>query len=146
MGERGPVPKRSDQRRRVNKPEVPIDSAPGSASDDVEVPEASLLWLPATKRWYESLAQSGQSRWYEPSDWAQAWILTELLDREMQSGKPNGMVISAWMSGAAELLTTEGSRRRMRIELAKANQGDPDLDSAVSDLEAFRQMRSGGAG
>jgi len=146
MGDRGPVPKRSDQRRRVNKPEIEIESAPGMAAEDVEIPEASALWLPATKRWYESLAQSGQSRWYEPSDWAQAWILTELLDREMQSGRANGMIIGAWMSGASELLTTEGARRRMRIELAKGNATDPDLDSAVSDLEAFRKMRTGNSG
>lgn len=142
MGQHGPVPNRTDQRRRANKPEIEVDSAPGAT--DVEIPEPADHWLPMCRRWYESLAESGQSRWYEPSDWAQAYLLTEMLDREMQKAKgANGMVISAWMHGAAELMTTEGARRRMRIELAKGNQGDPDKDNAVDDLAAFRKRMTG---
>lgn len=139
-GARGPVPKRSDQRRRANKTEIDIDSAP--ASVEVPIPVASPLWLEPTANWYNSLAQSGQSHWYEPSDWAQAWVLAELLDRALRSAKTNGMLISAWLHGAAELMTTEGARRRMRIELAKGEQGDPDLDAAISDLDSFRQQRN----
>lgn len=131
-----PVPKRSDQRRRMNKPEISIDSAP--AAKIIEIPLCNPSWLQSTKRWYESLGESGQSVFFEPSDWAQAWILAELLDREMQSFKPNGMIISAWMHGAGELLTTEGSRRRMRIELARAKLADPEQDAAVASLDAFR--------
>lgn len=144
MGDHGPIPKRSDQRRRMNKPEIEIERAPGKPVSEVEIPEADPLWLPATLRWYESLAESGQSHWYEPSDWATAWIWADLLDRELQRGKPSAMMIAQWAAGASELLTTEGARRRMRIELAKAGEGDPDKDNAVSDLEAFRKRMLSG--
>lgn len=135
-GTTGPIPKRSDQRRRRNKDEIDTDSAPGAQG--VEVPVAHEDWSEAATRWYEALGESGQSYWYEPSDWAQAWILAEMLDRVLTSTKPNAMMFNSWLQGAAELLTTEGARRRMRIELAKAGVEDPEKDSAVSDLEAFR--------
>lgn len=140
MGERGPVPTRSDQRRRNNKPEIDVDTPKGA--ENVEIPEAGPWTAPAL-RWYESLAESGQSVFYEPSDWAQAWIWAELLDRELQRGKPSAMMIAQWAAGASELLTTEGARRRTRIELAKANAGDPDKDNAVDDLAAFRKRLTG---
>lgn len=137
MGERGPIPNRSDQRRRQNKTDIEIDSAPGTV--DVSMPAACPEWTDAAKRWYASLAESGQAHWYEPSDWAQAWVLAEVLDRAMHQGiSLNSQLITAWLAGAAELLTTEGARRRMRIELSKAKQADPDAESAVADLDEFR--------
>ena len=137
----GPIPKRSDQRRRENKPEINIEKGVAGAVG-VEIPDPNPAWLPPTLRWYESLAESGQSHWYEPSDWAQAWILAELLDRELLKDKASSMMIAAWMTGASELMTTEGSRRRLRIELAKGSQIDEDHESAVADLLSFRQSKS----
>lgn len=133
----GPIPERSDRRRRANKPEIEIESAPGA--EDVQVPEPDPDWAPFVTRWYESLAESGQSHWYEPSDWATAWILAEVLDRAMINGKPSAMLIQSFLSGAAELLTTEGSRRRMRIELAKGPQVDDDAEAAVTAMDAYRK-------
>jgi len=132
----GPIPKRSDQRRRQNK-DVEIETAPGA--EDVSMPEPDPEWHHAVTRWYLSLAESGQSHWYEPSDWAQAWILAEVLNRAMRQGiSLNSQLITAWTAGASELLTTEGARRRMRIELAKAKEIDPDAEAAVTALDDFR--------
>lgn len=144
IGNSGPIPKRSDQRRRNNKPTVAIDTAPGATN--VEIPDADPDWIPAARRWYESLAESGQSVFYQPSDWATAWVWAELLNGVLDGGKPSAMMISAWASGATDLLVTEGSRRRMRLELAKAKAGDPDLDSAVTDLDAMRKRFAGKTG
>jgi outer membrane protein assembly factor BamD (BamD/ComL family) len=44
-----------------------------------------------------------------------------------------------WSSGAAELLTTEGARRRARLELAKASEKDPDAEAAISALDDYRR-------
>jgi hypothetical protein len=133
----GPVPKRSAQRRRRNKPDVPTVSAPGAPV--VERPEPDEAWEPGAARWYESLARSGQARFYEPSDWAQAWVWAELLSRALAQGqRPSAQLIMAWSSGATELLTTEGARRRMRIELERAGQVDEDEDAAVAALDDYR--------
>lgn len=138
---RGPVPARSDQRRRTNKDAVEIESAP--ASEVVEVPEPCPTWHAAATRWYQSLQVSGQSRFYEPSDWAQAWVWAEFLSRALEQGmRVNGQLITAWSAGAAELLTTEGARRRMRIELARAGQVDEDAESAVTALDEYRSRFS----
>jgi len=140
-GQNGHVPKRSDQRRRRNKDAAEVESGPGA--EVVEVPEADEEWHPAVTRWYTSLSRSGQSHWYEPSDWAQAWIWAEVLDRALMQGKPSAMLIQAWAAGASELLTTEGSRRRLRIELARAGQVDDDAEAAVSALDVYRSRLTG---
>jgi hypothetical protein len=133
----GPVPKRSDQRRRRNKGEIDITSAPGAMI--VNQPPPSPYWDPAAARWYESLAESGQAYFYEPSDWAQAWVWAELLSRALQQGeRPSAQLIMAWSAGATELLTTEGARRRMRMELERAKAVDEDEEAAVTALDHYR--------
>lgn len=135
-GSGGPVPKRSTQRRRTNKPEVPIihaTSVPTSSS----APEPDDLWHPLAREWFAALSQSGQSQFFEASDWAQAKVWAHLLSVELLKEKPSAMMIAAWSSGAAELLTTEGARRRMRIELERAVVTDPGqehADATVTDL------------
>ena len=134
----GPVPKRAEQRRRRNKPETPITTAPsGGADDDVEIPPADPQWHPRVLALYESLAESGQSRFYEPSDWAFAGLLCEALSISLNSGRLSAQVLETVSSGLTRLLVTEGDRRRLRMELARGPQTDPDdeaADAAVLDL------------
>lgn len=136
-GRTGPVPKRTDQRRRRNKPDVAVTSAPAAPS--VTCPEPDETWHSAAARWYGSLSESGQARFYEPSDWAQAWVWADLLSRALNQGeRPSAQLIMAWAAGATELLTTEGSRRRMRMELKRAGQVDEDEEAAVAALDDYR--------
>lgn len=137
MGERGPIPKRSDQRRRRNEPEGGIDQIPGAS--DVTVPEPKEHWLPIAVEWYASLAESGQSDFYEPSDWAFAAFVAELMSTAMATGRLNGQLITAIMSGMTELLTTEGARRRARVELEReTGEADPAHEHAVATITALR--------
>lgn len=146
----GPVPKRSDQVRRRNAPEVPIDTAP--AATDVEIPEPDKSWHPIALRWYLSLADSGQSHWYEPSDWALAYLIAESMSRDLKpqvvgvsiDGKAvkatiplRGASMSSYLKAMTSLLVTEGDRRRLRIELSKP-QVDDDEAAAVADLDEYR--------
>lgn len=131
----GPPPKRSSQRRRENKPEIDIETAPGARS--VPVPEPLTNWHPIALAWYESLAKSGESHWYEPSDWAEAVFLAEVMSESLLAGSINGPKLSAILSGCSRLLTTEADRRRVRIELARPA-ADHDEDAAVADLDEYR--------
>jgi hypothetical protein len=132
----GPIPKRTDQRRRMNKPEgVQVTSAPGAAH--VDFPPPSEHWAPMARDWYLSLAESGQASFYQPSDVQVARIWAEVLSRQLLTEKMSAVMIQAWASSAAELLTTEGSRRRGRLELEKT-QGDADQDASVTMLSAYR--------
>lgn len=97
-------------------------------------------WHPLARDWYRSLAESGQSKFYEPSDWQTARVLAELLSRALQRGKVTAALIERWQVGATELLTTEGARRRVRVEL-DAKGGDEEEAADVSELDEHRRRR-----
>lgn len=134
---RGPVPKRTSERRRTNKPEVPVETAPAGAA--VAAPKLRDGLHPLAVAWYESLSRSGQSRWYEPSDWAQAQLTAELVDAYANDPTANGL--NAILKASTNLLVTEGDRRRLRIELTR-DTVDDDEAAAVSALDAYRARLS----
>jgi len=81
----GPPPKKEAERRRRNKPadglETEIVNLDELIAGDVEIPVADENWEDLTKSFYASFAKSGQAIWMEPSDWATAYALMEVLDR-----------------------------------------------------------------
>ena len=138
----GPVPERSDRRRRTNKPEVEVETAPAAGVADVPAPDPE--WHPIAREWFEALGRSGQAVFFEASDWAQARYLAHMMDQTLQTDKPNGQLVSSVLSGSTELLTTEGARRRLRIELAKADAGPSAAElAAATDMDAYRKRLSG---
>ncbi|MBC3186300.1 hypothetical protein H7347_06900 [Corynebacterium sp. zg-331] len=131
---RGPVPKRSDQRVRRNvTPEV--TRIAGAAQ--VRPPAEDRSWHIAAKRWYRSLRHSGQAIFYEPSDWAHAQLCATLLSDEMRREKPRAGMISQILSMMTDLLTTEGARRRVRVELERAGQHDDGAEVVTIAPEAI---------
>jgi hypothetical protein len=155
MGSRGPVPKRSDQRRRTNEdPAGPVTRAPAGAAareaDDSKpaIPAASRDWHPLAKRWYWSLKHSGQSAFYEPSDWMQAAVAADMLSRQLfRDEGPSAMMMATWDSMTARLLVTEGDRRRMRLELDRRKpEADPDEVAGVTSMLGWQSKLAGTAG
>ena len=142
MGVRGPVPKRADQRRRTNTDGGPVTKGPASAVKGV--PAGSKDWHPAAKRWYAALKASGESHWYEPSDWAEAWVAAEVLSQMLQAEKLSAMLYASWQGVSARLLVTEGDRRRVRIELDRGGQADPDAEAGVTAMDDWRKRLAGG--
>lgn len=130
---RGPVPKRSTERRRTNAPEVPIVTAPAAATS--EAPPLRDGSSVAAQDWYGALAASGQSRFYEPSDWATAQLVAVAIDTYVEN--PTAMMLRTILTASSALLATEGDRRRLRIELVR-QAGDPDEDAAVAALDDYR--------
>lgn len=131
----GPIPKRSEERRRTNKPARPIDRVAldgdiddlfGDGTPDPEVenriqaddpdllvpaekPEADDEWHPIVLDLYDSLSRSGQKIFYEASDWAVARVLCESLSRDLKA---------QWMNvGSAE----EPDMRQIEQPLKGAN-------------------------
>lgn len=155
MGERGPAPKRSDQKRRRNKPDVPVEQAEGA--DEVEIPAADPEWHPVAAQFYAALAKSGQSVFYEPSDWALAYALAESMSLEFKPQPvvdkdgnvtwvrfpPKGASLAAWLKGMTVLLVGEGDRRRVRLELQRQAPEGGDDDADVSELAEYRNRLSG---
>jgi hypothetical protein len=132
------VPKRSDQRRRANKPEIEVDQAPAKGVSDV--PAADSSWHPIARGWFDSLALSGQSAFFEPSDWATAQLVAQGMHELLTADRMSAQLFQSVLAGTTQLMSIEADRRRLRIELAKASTGpSPEEMAATADLDAYRQ-------
>lgn len=142
MGTRGPIPKRSEERRRTNKP---TDAEPVTAPAGTEVlwPEPDIEWHDLASDWYMSLQDSGQSVFYQQSDVMVARYLAEAMSRNLGAARFSAQLFAAVMAGMTELLTTEGSRRRVRVELERgpAAKQTPAGVTAIAD---YRRDLTGG--
>lgn len=134
----GPPPKRAAERRRRNKDAVEVESVDlaETTTKEVEVPVADESWHGVARMWYESLIGSGQALFYEPSDWATAYLIAESISRDLEeqvvgiteSGEVvraeipmKGASLSAYLKAMTALMVTEGDRRRSRLEIERAN-------------------------
>jgi hypothetical protein len=95
---------------------------------------------PEARRWYKSLAESGETRYWEPSDWAQARIAAIWLSGLLSGARPSAQMVASWLSMVSELGVTEGARRRMRIEIDRRA---PVQSADVTEMDEYRRARQG---
>lgn len=167
MGARGPIGKKNEAKMGhrtkaelagtevINLDEIPDELLQRAGSGMIPADEK---WHKVAKQWYEALAQSGQKIYYQPSDWATAYLLCESLSRDLkpqfvgiseQTGEVmmeaiplKGASLAAYLKGFTALLATEGDRRRMQMELERESlkgQGKDDVaeDGVVLDRAAM---------
>ena len=117
-----------------------VTKAPSGAPVDLpELPDADPLWHPIASDWYLSLRESGQAAFYQPSDWAVARYAADLMSKVLTSERgPNGQLVAALNSVMSSLLTTEGDRRRARMELERKPAGKqaPASVTAIADYRS----------
>lgn len=130
-------------------------------------PPCNPKWHAVARRFYMSLEASGQSKFYEPSDWALAYLVAESISRELRpqplidakgrtitdaKGKPimverppKGASLAAWIKAMSELLVSEGARRRLQIELDLPDEppAGEDGGGSVSNIDAWRSRTDG---
>jgi hypothetical protein len=137
VGARGPVPKRSEERVRRNKPETPVDKI--EVIGPVEVPELNFPDPhPLTVDLYASLSQSAQSRFYEASDYQMARAILHFFDIEVKKGKASAQMVQTVFSQLTDLLLTEGARRRVRLEVERDQAAGEVIE--VADMFRARLM------
>lgn len=130
----GPPPKRDAERARHNEP------ASGAARHGelrpVIIPNADRkTWHKRATAWYESLKNSGQSDYFQESDWATAKIVCDYLTQWYE--RPRAMDMANIMGLMAQLGTTEGSRRQiLRVELDQ-----PAVEEKSAQLVAIESYR-----
>ncbi|MBF6063027.1 hypothetical protein IU500_12375 [Nocardia terpenica] len=130
----GPVPKRSDQRRRRNKNSI-TKSAAGRC---FEAPEPDEHWHPIARRLWEALTVSGQAQFYEASDWALAFSLMDDLSVYKSTAKRSAQMLQTIYSAFERLLIAEGDRRRVRLELER-DTDDPEQVAKVAIMDRYRK-------
>lgn len=135
MGDHGPIPKRSSQRRRRNATDRPITTATSTGKQYGPPLAAGRKHSAAARRFYESLRTSGEAQFYEDSDWAYAAdIICTAIDAYI--AKPSAAMLTAITQAMSPLLATEGERRRARLELERPTVGEePD----VPNIDVFRR-------
>lgn len=134
----GPPPKRESERRRRNKSDIPTETVDIAAltQQPVEIPVANEDWHPVARMIWDSLPRSGQARFYEPSDWASAYLMVESISRDLEEQvvgvtesagavyatiPMKGASLSAYIKMMGNLLITEADRRKARVEVERAN-------------------------
>jgi hypothetical protein len=137
------IPKRTDQLIRRNIPEVPVDKV--TAIGKVQIPALDIDHAhPLVVDLYQSLKESAQNKFYEPSDWQTARLVMFALNQELTATYKDGSVrpISAVKLQVinqmmASLMMTEGERRRARLEIERDQTGASGEIVQISDL--FKQ-------
>lgn len=139
MGARGPVPKRSSERERRNIDPVGITTieveGPADQPDlGLDNPHPIIVDL------WESMGQSAQSQYYEPSDWQFARFTFHFANQLLETSRPSAQMFQGVTSALSDLLLTEGSRRRLRMEIER-NKSAAD----IVDISALFRERMGQA-
>lgn len=128
----GPVPKRSEQRIRRNKTNTDKVTVEGK----VDVPEPEDYWHPIARDWFVSLQQSGQSKYYEASDWQTARYLAEAIHRNLDASRFSAQLFASIQTAMNQLLVTEGARRRLRMEIDRVD-AEAEADKAEEAIEQY---------
>lgn len=132
---RGPVPKRDEDRLRNNAPDVPITKV--AMSGKVKVPPCPPRVHQIARDWYGSLKESGQSKYFEPSDWAAALLVCREMSRHLENQRPSSEWFKAIWAAMNDLLSTEAHRRRVRMEVERGERGradePPDPENEATD-------------
>ncbi|MFY1688168.1 hypothetical protein [Plantactinospora sp. WMMB782] len=148
MGQRGPVPNRSDDlarpRERKGGDTQPVTK--GKARP-IFWPEPDPDWHPIALMLWESCQISGQADFYQQSDIALLYSLCEDLshyktstyvdkDGVERTAKRSGQMLQTIYSSFERLLIAEGDRRRVRLELDEEEQGE---DASVTVMDDYKR-------
>lgn len=162
---KGPIPKRESERRRRNTTtesgvsnavdKLVVDPAVMDDTSMVPAPTPDPNWHPLARMQYEAAKRSAIRELYEPTDWAQLFILCDQLSQQLEeqvigftptgevirATQPmNGSTLAAVLKGFAALLFTEGDRRRLRIEVER--QAGAAVSAAPPTGETVANARS----
>lgn len=129
---------------------------------EVKVPAPPKGLHPIARRLYNSLKESGESEFFEPSDWEAARLAAELTSRmlgadfdyvfrhwhqcedkkckcDMPVGEATPASVAAIWKLWQSLMVTESDRRRARVEVERGvNAGE----AGPTALDAYRKMVS----
>lgn len=147
MGERGPVPNRSeDLARDPSRKGGDRGNITFGELRPVTIPQMDESWHPIAKLLWQSMLNSGQRDFYQDTDWAFGYSLMEDLTRYKEPQlnrfgeeyfKRSGEMLKTIYTAMERLLICEGDRRRVRIELTAPDTGEDDeADDVMESYEA----------
>ncbi|WP_327292454.1 phage terminase small subunit [Streptomyces sp. NBC_01198] len=118
MGQRGPVPNRSEDLARPRERKGGDGQVVSKGTRlPAKAPNADRTWHPIAQKLWDGVKESGQTDFYQQSDWAILYSLCDDLSHFKKSAKRSSQMAQTIYSALGNLLVTEGDRRRVRIEL-----------------------------
>lgn len=128
-------PKRSDQRRRRNKPKFEREHGLDNPAGAVQAPPLDLEdGIHAIARdWYEALKVSPESLYFTPAMWVRARATTLLMSKHLNNPRPSAQMHQALQADMRDLLVSAAEQRRLGIEVQRAT----DDDQAAADAEVL---------
>ncbi|MEV1109947.1 hypothetical protein AB0I95_14990 [Micromonospora sp. NPDC049751] len=138
MGVRGPIPNREEDlaRPRERKGGDVQEVTKGTALP-TKVPHADSDWHPIARKLWDAVKVSGQTTYYQQSDWAYLYSLCDDLSHYKKSFKRSSQMAQVIYAALGNLLVTEGDRRRARIELSEP---EPEVKPAsVTAIEDYKR-------
>lgn len=140
MGARGPVGKRDAEKMGHRTKAEKEHTTKASTSGEVKPPPTKGSWHPIAKRWYKSLRDSAQAQFFEPSDWAAAYYVAEAMSLNLEAKRFSSELFKGIWAAMGELLTTEGARRRVRVEVERAQ----EQPQGVTSIDEYKRRLAEG--
>ncbi|WLW38554.1 minor tail protein [Streptomyces phage Vanseggelen] len=133
----GPIPNReADLARPRERKGSDVQSVTKGVMLPTKIPNADREWHPIARRLWDSVKASGQTAFYQQSDYAVLYSLCDDLSHFKKSGKRSSQMAQTIYSALGNLLVTEGDRRRARIELHEPeDEGDTAAVLAIADYK-----------
>lgn len=144
MGSRGPAGKRSDQQmgHRTEAEKSAVTKV--AMSGTVEAPPLGLEDAhELVTSLYHSLTESGQARFYEPSDWQYARVIMSQLNDYLQQEKKSPTMFGEIMSALTSLMLTEGDRRRLKMEIDRSDNSEQEAKEKEDRMSHLRLLAGG---
>lgn len=134
----GPVPKRSTERHPSANSGKVIDKV--QAFGVVKKPDLGLgdNVHPIVADFWNSVGESAQARYYEASDWQYFRVALHFLNQLLFKGGPSAQMLTVVNQMLTDLLVSEGSRRRVRMEIER----EATKENVVNISDYFRDLAS----
>jgi len=110
------VPKLAAERRRRNTTADPTLLTLPAANASTP-PEADESWHPVIRHWWAGIVNAPQAELFTSSDWGLCLYLAHRESVNLQQSRPSAQASALFLAAQSDLLTTEGSRRRLRVEV-----------------------------
>jgi hypothetical protein len=120
----------------LDDPRYVAVTAGTSRSKKIPIPMANPEWDITVQSWFRALALSGQSEFYEASDWATAVMAAQIYDMYLRTWRAN--LLPPLLRLSERLGVTIIDRKRNRIELSDEEVTDVDEEAADEAVIKWR--------
>lgn len=134
------IPSRSDERTgHRTKAELEANKPTKVGSQTIKWHRASSDWHPIARRWYNSLRTLPVASFYLQSDVETAYLCAEIESRMLAEEEIKAAMLMQVRQMKNDLMSTEGSRRLMRIETSSDEEVEKQ-DLAKTAMNHYRGL------